>query len=211
MFEYTHMNQAVTVRSLQRRIAEMQPMRLDERALPTPPELGGLLPGGALRAGTAITVQGSLHLALALLSAVSASGAWCGAIGLPELGLEAVARLGLDLNRFVLAPEPGAHALGIAATLSEVLAAVILAPADRVSPGDAARLAAKLRDRGTALIALGPWPSADSRLRVTASRWAGLGQGYGLLAAHELHVQSEDQRGTLRHTISFENGRLRPC
>lgn len=210
MFEYTFMSHAATVRSLQQRIAEMQPLRLDERALPTPAELRALLPGGALRAGAPTTVQGSLQLALALVSAVSASGAWCGAIGLPELGVEAAAQLGLALDRFVLVPEPGCHALGITAALGEVLTAVILRPPGRVAPAEAARLAAKLRDRGTALVSLGPWPGAESRLRVTASRWSGLGTGHGLLDTRELSVRSDDRRGELQHTIRFADGRLPP-
>jgi len=205
------MKQATTVRTLQQRITELQPLRLDERALPTPAGLRPLLPGGALRAGTSTTVQGSLQISLALVAALSASGAWCGAIGVPELGFEAAACLGLALERFVLVPEPGAHALGIAATLSEALTAVVLRPTGEVRAGDAARLAARLRDRGTALIVLGPWPGAECRLRVVASRWSGLARGHGLLDAHELTVQSRDRRGVLRHTVRFAGGRLQSC
>ena len=83
------MNQLATVRSLQQRISEMQPLRLDEGGLPVAPELRSLLPGGALRKGSSVAVSGSLHLALALLGEASRGGAWCGAIGLPQLGFEA--------------------------------------------------------------------------------------------------------------------------
>ncbi len=211
MFEYNFMNQAVTVRTLQQRITQMQPLRLDERALPTPPELRKLMPNGALRTGTSTTVQGSLQLTLALIAAASASGAWCGAIGVPELGIEAAAGLGLALERFVLVPDPGSHALSIAGTLSEVLTAVVLRPSGPMLAGDMSRLSAKLRDRGTALIVLGPWSGAESHLRVTSSRWTGLGEGHGLLDTHELTVQSSDRRGSLRHTVRFTEGRLQPC
>lgn len=209
------MNQLATVRTLQQRIVEMQPQRLDDRALPTAPELRGLLPGGALRRGTVTTVRGrssgSLLLGLALLSAVSASGAWCGAIGLPELGLEAAADLGFALERLVLVPDPGAHALGIAGALSEVLSAVLLRPAAEARPGEATRLAARLRDHGTALVVLGDWPGSETSMSVTGADWSGLGHGHGLLDVCELTVRTDDRRGPLRHRVGFEGGRLRPC
>lgn len=122
------MNQLATVRSLQHRISSMQAARLDH-GLPTPPELRPLLPGGALRRGSSVAVQGSLQLALALLCGASASGAWCGVIGVPNLGIEAAAQLGLSLERLVLVPRPGAHELTITGMLSEVLTALVLCPA----------------------------------------------------------------------------------
>ena len=211
MFEYVSMNQLATVRSLQQRITEMQPLRLDERALPTPPELRGLLPGGALRRGSVTTVQGSLQLGLALLAAVSASGAWCGVIGVPELGIEATADLGLSLERLVLVPSPGTHGLGIAGTLSEVLSAVLIRPSGEPRPDEAARLAARLRDHGATLVVLGPWQGAEGNLRVTASRWSGLGFGHGMLQTHDVTVESRDRRGPMRHRVRFAGGRLQPC
>lgn len=211
MFEHISMNQLATVRSLQQRITEMQPLRLDDRALPTAAELRDLLPGGALRRGTITTVQGSLQLGLALLAAVSASGSWCGVIGVPELGMEAAAELGLALERLVLVPEPGPHALSIAGTLSEVLSVVLLRAGGAARPGDAARLAVRLRDHGTALVVLGPWPGAEGSLQVTGSRWAGLGYGHGMLDVHDLTVQSNDRRGSLRHRVRFSRGRLQAC
>ncbi len=196
------MTQLATVRALQQRISGMQSLRV-ENGLPVPPGLVELLPGGALQRGSSTVVQGSLHLALALASGVSGSGSWCGGIGLPDLGLEAAERLGIALDRFALVPDPGSHALGIAGTLSEVLAAVVLRPPARVSHAEAERLSARLRDHGSALIVLGPWPRAQCTLRVIGSRWCGLGRGHGLLGDHELTVRSEDRRGLLHHTVRF--------
>lgn len=199
---------SATVRLLRERISEMQPLRLDDRALPTSPELEGLFPGGALRRGTTTTVEGSLQLALALISAASRSGCWCGAIGIPSVGAEAAAALGISLERFVLVPDPGPHTLGIAAALSEVLTAVLLRPSGRERAGEVARLAARLRDHGSALIVLGPWPRAEGALTATASSWVGLGAGHGLLDVQELRVESRDRRGTLGHTVRFRGGGL---
>jgi hypothetical protein len=201
------MTRLATVRSLQQRISGMQPLRAED-GLPTPPELGGLLPGGVLQRGSSTSVQGSLHLALALVSAASAAGSWCGAIGVPELGLEAAERLGIALDRFALVPDPGTRALGIAGTLSEVLAAVVLRPPSRVSHAEADRLSARLRDHGSALVVVGPWPRTSCTLRITASRWCGIGPGHGLLQSRELAVRSEDRRGLQHHTVRLEEGRL---
>ncbi len=205
------MNQLATVRSLQERIAEMQPLRLDESGLPTAPQLRPLLPGGALRKGAPTAVHGSLQLALALLLGVSSSGAWCGAIGLPELGAEAVAQLGLALDRFVLVPDPGRHALSVTGMLSEVLTAVVLCPTQRPAAGEIERLSARLRDHGTALVVVGDWPRSDTALHVTGSRWSGLGAGHGLLEMQELAVRSVDRRGGRTHTVRFHEGRLAPA
>ena len=201
------MNQLATVRSLQQRIASMQPARLD-RGLPTPSALRPLLPGGALRKGAPIAVQGSLQLTLALLSEASASGAWCGVIGVPRLGVEAAAQAGLTLERLVLIPEPGKHALAIAGMLSEVFTILVLCPEKPPSAGDAERLNARLRDHDTALVVTNTWPRSDTALRVTASRWSGLGAGHGLLRTHELAVQATDRRGQRTHTVRFHDGQL---
>ena len=201
------MNQLATVRSLQQRITSMQHARLD-RGLPTPPSLRPLFPGGALRKGAPVAVQGSLQLSLALLSSASASGAWCGVIGVPHLGIGAAAQTGLALERLVLIPEPGKHALAIAGMLSEVLTVLVLNPERPPTSSEAERLNARLRDHGTALVVTNAWPRSDTALRVTASRWSGLGAGNGLLCTHELSVQSTDRRGQRTHTVRFRDGRL---
>lgn len=201
------MSQLTTVRELQHRIAQMQPLRSEADELPTPDELRAVLPEGALRRGGTVSVQGSLQLALALVSEVSRAGSWCGAIGLPELGLEAAHRMGIALDRFVLVPDPGARALGVASTFSEVLSAVLLRAPGRPTAGEAERISAKLRDHGAALIVLGPWPRANCTLRVERSEWSGLGQGHGMLDARELNVHSEDRRGPRLHTIRLSEDR----
>ncbi|KAM9863866.1 hypothetical protein ACI1US_00215 [Leucobacter sp. BZR 635] len=202
------MSSAASLPELQQRISEMQPLRIDERALPTAPGLGALLPGGALRAGSAYSVQGSWQLALAFLAEASQGGAWCGVLGCPEFGAEAAVSLGIALDRCVLIPEPGKHALTLAGTLSETLSVVVARFETRVSPADIERLAARLREHGAALVVVGEWARSESRLTVLSSRWAGLGAGHGALTARELTVQSEDRRGLRRHSVRFERGRL---
>lgn len=199
------------VAELQQRISEMQPQRLGERALPTHPGLAPLLPGGSLRQGASYAVLGSRSLALATVAEASASGSWCGVIGCDTLGAEAAAALGVALDRCVLVPRPGPHALGFAASLAEVLEVVVLAlpeGAARVSAGEVERIAAKLREHGTALVVTGAWPHVEAELSVVGTRWHGLGEGRGLLDSCELAVQSRDRRGTRQHTVRFAGGAL---
>jgi hypothetical protein len=208
MFEYCCMNSVATVRSLQQRITEMQPLRLDDRALPTAPGLRPLLPGGALRRGASYAVLGSQQLALSLLAEASSAGSWCGVIGCPAFGAEAAAALGVALDRCVLVPHPGPEALGLAGALSEVLTVVLLHPPAPPRPGDAERISARLREHGSALVAVGDWPRAECTLRVSASRWRGLGHGHGLLEERELAVQTMDRRGAKRHIVRFTGGAI---
>ena len=202
------MTQATTLRSLQQRITEMQPLRLAERSLPTLAGLRPLLPGGSLRQGASYSVHGSLQLGLALLAEASAAGSWCGVIGVPGFGAEAAAALGIALDRCVLIPNPGDEGLGLAGLLSEILTVVLISPTRAPAPADVERISARLRDHGAALVALGEWPRTESTLRVTGSTWSGLDHGRGLLEERILEVQSEDRRGKREHTVRITGGRV---
>jgi len=184
------------VRELQARIRVMQRTTLDTRALPTHPALGELLPGGALAAGGVYAVDNSTTLALGLLQGPSAAGSWCAIVGVPDLGVEAAAGLGLDLERLVLVPHPGEQWLSVVSALIDVVSVVLVKPPPaaqgRVRLGDAAasRLASRLRQREAVLVSLGEWPRTDARLTVTASTWAGIGAGFGHLTARQVTVSS---------------------
>jgi hypothetical protein len=179
---------------LQARIQNMQATRLDERSLPTLPALQALLPGG-LRQGVAYSVTGSTTLAMAMLVAPSAQGAWCGVLGMPDFGTEAAASLGIDLERLVLVPAPAGQWLTVAAAMTDVLDVVIAHSPARVAPAEASRLAARLRQRGSTLVVLGEWPGADTTLTVVGNRWRGLGAGYGHLSTRQLEVEVSGRNG----------------
>jgi hypothetical protein len=188
------------IRELKGRIAGMERTRLDTVALPTLPALSALLPGGALRAGSAYTVSGSMTLLMGLLAAPSAAGSWCGVVGVPEFGAEAAAHFGIELGRLVLVPEPGVAWLAVTAALADALTVVVTRPPGRVSDADAAKLAARLRQRGSALVAFHPdggpgWPGAETRLTVTDSRWAGIGRGHGYPRERIVTVRSDVRGG----------------
>lgn len=147
---------AEVVRELQERIRGMQRTRLDARTLPTHPALADLLPGGALAAGASYAVEGSTTLALGLLQGPSAAGSWAAVVGLPDLGVEAAAGLGIDLDRLALVPRPGQRWLPVVSALVDVVTVVLVAPPPgaRVGEQAAARLAARLRQREAALVVL---------------------------------------------------------
>lgn len=176
---------------LQSRIRGMQETTLDTRALPTVPALAPLLPGGALRAGSSYAVHRSSLLAMAMLAGPSAAGSWCAVVGIPSFGAEAAARLGIDLDRLVLVPDPGDQWLGVTAAMADVVTVVLTRSPGRVSPGDLSRLSARLRQRGAALVVLGDWPQSEATLRVSGASWEGIGQGHGHLSARQVTVTSE--------------------
>ena len=188
------------VRELQARIRGMQRTTLDTRALPTHPALAELLPGAALAAGGVYAVDNSTTLALGLLQGPSAAGSWCAVVGVPDLGLEAAAGLGLDLERLVLVPHPGEQWLSVVSALVDVVSVVLVKPPlreGRARLGDAAasKLASRLRQREAVLVSLGDgsgesWPRTDARLTVSASTWAGIGAGFGHLTARQVTVSS---------------------
>ncbi|WP_448810037.1 hypothetical protein [Agromyces bauzanensis] len=176
------------VEELQARIRGMQATRLDSKAVPTHPALAQVLPGGTLREGTVVQVEGSMTLLMALLAGPSASGRWAAVAGMPEFGVEAAARFGIALDRLVLVPDPGRQWLTVVAALADVIPVVAVRPAGRVSPAESSRLQARLRQRGTTLLVAGEWPGSDARIGVETSEWQGLEQGHGHLAEREVVV-----------------------
>lgn len=180
------------IRRLQDRIRGMQRTRLADRTLPTSEALAELLPEGALAAGGSYVVDGSTALALELLHGPSRAGSWCAVVGMPDLGLEAVASAGLGLERLVLVPQPGDQWLSVVSALVDAVAVVLVQPPARARVGEAAasRLGARLRQREAVLVATRAWPRAHARLSVTESDWAGIGAGFGHLAARQVTVAS---------------------
>ena len=182
------------VRRLRAQLERVQGRRMDAAVLPTHPALAALLPGGGLRAGAVYTVAPSTSLLLSLLVGPSREGAWCAAIGMPTLGIEAAAALGVALERLVLIPDPGERWVGVAATVAEVMPVVAVRPTGRVTDAEAARLTARLRDRGATLLVQGVWPQAEAELELDEMEWSGLGAGYGYLQSRAVTVTVHSRR-----------------
>ncbi len=182
------------VGDLRAQLERVQGRKLDAPVLPTHPALADLLPGRGLRPGSAYSLPASGSLLLALIARASQEGSWCGVIGMPELGAEAAERLGVDLDRLVLIPDPGPRWLAVAATIADVLPIVAVRPQGRPMGQEVSRLAARLRDRGAVLLVEGEWPQAEAVLRVSEPEWSGLGEGYGYLAGRAVTVTSSSRR-----------------
>lgn len=182
MFDHGEVS-AQVVEQLRERISAMQgaPARMP---VPTHPLLEGLV---RLEAGGSYVVD-SAPLALMLAAGASQAGEWVGFAGWPDFGAEAAQRLGIDLRRTVLVPEPGDLWLEVTAALVDVLKIVVLRPATLVDPRSASVLEARLRSRSSALVVWGDWPRADARLSVGRVRWQGVERGRGRLCERRVQV-----------------------
>ena len=187
---------AATASELQERIHVLQGRRNTGGSYPVLPCFSGLLPGG-LRGGTAYSIEAPLSVAMALLAGASAHGEWCGVAGIPDFGAEAAAGFGIALERLVLLPDPGADWLPAVSALVDILPLLLVRAGSRVAPGDAARLASRLRERRGTLLVLGTWPQSEGSLRVRGSQWEGLGEGHGHLRSHRVELELM-QRGRTR-------------
>ncbi len=183
-----------TMQRLRAQLERIQGRKLDAPVLPVHDALAPLLPGRGLRPGAAYSVPGSTSLLLGLLTVPSRSGSWCGAVGMPQLGVEAAEAMGVDLSRLVLVPEPGRRWLAVTATIADVLPLVAVRPRGRVPDGEVSRLAARLRERGAVLLVDGPWPQAEAVLTVDQPEWHGLGRGHGYLEGRAVTVTSASRR-----------------
>ncbi|MGH9222353.1 MAG: hypothetical protein ACRD2W_00785 [Acidimicrobiales bacterium] len=185
-----------------------------ERLLPVLDPLAPLLPDGALRRGSVVTIaglrgpnaaNGSTSLALALLAGASAAGSWCAAVGLSSLGVVAAAELGVALDRFplVAAPPNGEEWAWATAALLDAVDVVVARPPGRIRDASVRRLAARARERSAVLLVASAggvpeWQGADVRLAVTAAEWEGVGQGHGRLRARRVEVVATGRAAAAR-------------
>lgn len=178
-------------------LANLVPAR--DRCVPVAPPLAELLPEGGLRRGHVVACTGpaATSLALALVAPAASAGAWIAAIGLPELGIEAAAELGVPLERLVVvdggrSPAQWAERVAAAADGFEL---VLTAP-----PLGAERTGRQVRQRvqarGVVMVTVAAWATfgCDVELGTAAPDWVGLGDGYGCLLGRRLTVTAGGRR-----------------
>jgi len=158
------------------------------RTLPVSDDVASLLPARVLRRGTVVSVEGSTSLVLALIARASREGSWAAIVGMPQVGVVAAARRGIDLSRLALVPHPGAEAATVVGACIDGMDVVVLGPRLALGDPDRRRLAARARERGTVLVSAGPWTGAHVALTVTRASWSGLGAGDGRLRSRSLAV-----------------------
>jgi hypothetical protein len=149
--------------------------------------------GSGLRRGSVVSVTGLAagSLGLALLAGASLGGAWCAAVGMPELGVVAAAGMGVDPARLVLVDEPGRRWPEVVAALLEAVEVALIRPDGRPNPTVIRRLTALARRHGSVLVATGAWEGAQVRLRVDQASWVGVGDGHGHLRGRRAQVHAE--------------------
>jgi hypothetical protein len=181
------------IHELQQRVQRMQGPAIS-RTLESLPGLSALV---QIRTGEAYAVD-SPSLAMALVAGPSQAGEWIAFVGVPDLGLEAAAQFGIDLDRTVVVPRPGELWLSVTAGLLDVATVVVVNPPVPVAAQQAERLKSRLRMKDAALVCWGDWPRSDATLTITESSWVGLGHGHGRLTARRI-VVSVRQGGPVRH------------
>ena len=157
--------------------------------LPVLPALRGVLPG--LRRGQVMSIDGIGALAMALAAGVSADGAWCAAVGMPDLGVLAAVAMGVDSQRLLLVDEAGERWPEVVATMLGAVELVLLRPPVNPSAVQVRRLTAHARRHGAVLVVTGPWEGAHLRLRVASSLWTGVSDGHGHLRGRRVQVVVE--------------------
>lgn len=168
--------------------------RWDAPTLPLAASLAQVLPGG-LRRGQIVSVEGATSLVLALVAEASREGSWAAMIGMPQVGVVAAARRGIELARLALVPHPGQHAAAVAGACVDGMDVVVLGPRLALSDADRRRLGARARERGSVIVSAGPWAGAHVSVAVESSRWSGLGAGDGRLRAREAVVAVQTRAG----------------
>jgi hypothetical protein len=188
VFEHLFENGRVSAELIEELRLRVQSMegRASREPVATHPVLAGLVD---LQSGGVYTAA-LPTLAMLLMAGPSAAGAWSAVVGSPEFGHHAAAELGVDLSRVVTVPrlEPGVDPLAVVAALVDVVDVVVLGPT-RISERDAARIAARLRERRCLIVTWGAWPRADAHLDARHVTWHGVGRGHGYLQARHLTVE----------------------
>lgn len=156
-------------------------------ALAVDDALAPVLPRGLPR-GQVVAVEGSTSLMLALASQASREGAWATIVGMPNVGVLAASRRGMDLARLALVPYPGAQAPATLGACLDGMDIVMVGQGVALSDADRRRLAARARERGCVMVVVGPWPGAHVALTVERVRWRGLGAGEGRLRERDVTV-----------------------
>lgn len=150
-----------------------------------------------LRVGAVHAVE-SRTVALACFAAAMPTGAWGGIVGMPDLGIEAAADLGVPIERIALVPKPGRAWLDVVAGLADAMPLVLATSPGRISPTDAARLTARLRGASSTLLIAGAWSGAATTIRRRSAEWRGLADGDGRLADGSLLVEVVGSDGAPR-------------
>lgn len=159
-----------------------------------------MLPDAGLVRGRVVGCTGpaAMSLALSLAARATVTGSWLAVVGVPMLGVEAVAELGVPLSRLVAVDTDGrpaawAERVGAAADGFDLILTRPPAGADRV----VRKVRQRLQARGVVMIAVGPSSpgiACDVEFTTTAVSWEGVGRGHGSLTGRRATVRIGGRR-----------------
>ena len=159
-----------------------------------------MLPDAGLVRGRVVGCTGpaAMSLSLALAARATATGSWLAAVGVPMLGVDAVAEFGVPLSRLVSidadgGPSAWAERVGAAADGFDLILTRPPAGAERA----VRKIKQRMQARGVVLFAVGPISpgvSCDVEFTTTSVEWAGIGRGHGSLMGRRAVVRVGGRR-----------------
>jgi hypothetical protein len=173
-----------------------------QRTMPVVDPLQPLLPEGALARGRTVACRGvaATSLAVALAAEATAAGAWLAVVDVPWLGVEAVAELGVPLERLVRV-DPGDGSFGAAwadlvAAVLDGFELVVTRIPRRVNATILRRVLARVQARESVLVAVGdPGPLVpDISMEASTPVWEGVADGSGHLRGRRVTVAAAGRR-----------------
>ena len=169
-----------------------------QRTLPVVDALASLLPAGSLVRGQAVSCRGiaAPSLALALAVGATTAGAWLAVVGMPWLGVEAAAELGIPLERLVRVDPGDSDWAGITAAVLDGFEVVITPVPRRLRAAPLRRVQARVKAREAVLVAVGdPSPLvADVVIESSTQLWEGIEHGWGHLCGRRVTVEVSGRR-----------------
>lgn len=151
-----------------------------DRMLMVPGPLGSVLPGGGVRRGSVVLLDGPLgagamSISLQFAAAATAFGGWAAMVDEETPATPAAVELGVVLERFLVVRHvPVARWPTVVAQLSDAVTLVVCRVPQGLTLGTARRLVARARRRGTILVVAGAWPGESGlRIKVERSTWRG--------------------------------------
>lgn len=150
--------------------------------------------GVGLGRGSIVGVSGSTSLLLALVGAVLGEQEWVAIAGMPTLGVAALTEFGIDLDRVVFVPRPGAHGAAAVAALVDGFDVVVVGEGVSLTAGQRRSLLGRARRWRTTLFTP-TWPEVPTRLVARPVGWEGLGRGRGYVRERRIAVNRPGHGG----------------
>lgn len=168
-----------------------------ERTLPVGAAFRDALPDRGLARGRTFACSGAAawSTAFALVADAVGRGSWVAAVDAPTLGAEAVAELGMPLDRLVRvdARSTASWAEVVAAAVDGFELVVAQVPGG-TSTGPVRRAQTRVKARGAVLVLVGECEVADVRLHSSGPVWERAARGDGHLRARRVRLDVGGRR-----------------